>query len=963
MSGPLDLTNVFIEDTYQRLIQTDGVYLYDGTGSLFSISGSSSGIAILNNTNNNILTATGNSASINGESRFTFDGFNAVLTGSFNVTGSTTQIGNNTLLGNTLLSGSITISGSSGPGSTTASVQIYGDIRQSGYHRFDPVTTNIDTSTSASYIYVSGSTNDLYFSQNGNGYTNVTRLRWLEGNLYTGLLHGGLISQLTTTTYQVGSGSGIIVDLNTSVGDDPYPTIQFLNWGNLSASIAPLTASYDQQFVAINSSNQIFAQGIPYNNGDYNEKIPIGIVLHQNRSTINGVQTFPGVAYGWKQRSFDFIKAFGGLKISGYTLSQSGSSTRGLLLSGGTAWVDGRNYTIDPTMPSYIEEAIGTTTSKIFRYYQSGSNWESNWGYNTNGGVGFTDIDPTQYSNAGTLTPVSTNNFTIQRVFYFPNSATKALFVYYGNAEYANEAAAFAAVDTETFAEAPNTLASAIYIGFMLLRHNANFNTLASYKFYSAGLFRGSGAGGGGGGGTTSPGGSNTQIQYNNAGAFGGVTNLTWDGTTLRATGSFTGSFTGSLFGTASYALNGGVTQLLAGSNITLSPTNGKGQVTISSTGGGSGTGNTSTGSYGSFYSTATQTNPVINVLHSMSLNTTDISNGVSISGSTNPYDTYIKMETGGVYDIQFSAQIEKTSPGGTNITYIWLRKNGIDLAETNTAFELSQNGKGVAAWNWFVNAAANDYYQIMWSSNATDTQLTAETPLYGPAVPSVIVTANRVDQLLSNTGSFSGSFTGTLIGSASFATTSSYSNFSNVAYNVATLNQNVIINGNLSITGNNKIYIENGASTPSPGISSYSDPTTQLTTAGNFNGETIKGVAGENLDSGEIIYLNTDGLWYKADATPVTGDYSAINLLGVLINTGAANQNDNIVVLLQGHVYTNSIISGDTPGTPLWLNTTAGTARSSKPNSTNNVVRQVGHVLTSGVIRFNPDNYFSIVP
>lgn len=58
------------------------------------------------------------------------------------------------------------------------------------------------------------------------------------------------------------------------------------------------------------------------------------------------------------------------------------------------------------------------------------------------------------------------------------------------------------------------------------------------------------------GGGSTSPGGSNTQIQYNNAGTFGGVTNLTWDGTTLRATGSFTGSFTGTLIGSASHAVS-----------------------------------------------------------------------------------------------------------------------------------------------------------------------------------------------------------------------------------------------------------------------------------------------------------------------------------------------------------------------------------------------------------------------
>lgn len=63
-----------------------------------------------------------------------------------------------------------------------------------------------------------------------------------------------------------------------------------------------------------------------------------------------------------------------------------------------------------------------------------------------------------------------------------------------------------------------------------------------------------------GGGGSGTPGGSSTQIQYNNAGAFGGVDKLTFDGTNLVGTGSFTGSFTGQFTGsittaaTASYA-------------------------------------------------------------------------------------------------------------------------------------------------------------------------------------------------------------------------------------------------------------------------------------------------------------------------------------------------------------------------------------------------------------------------
>ena len=216
----------------------------------------------------------------------------------------------------------------------------------------------------------------------------------------------------------------------------------------------------------------------------------------------------------------------------------------------------------------------------------------------------------------------------------------------------------------------------------------------------------------------------------------------------------------------SSYASNGGVTQIIAGANITLSPTDGLGQVTISSTGGSGGSGNTSTGSYGSFYDTTTQTNPVGNIPRSMSFNTTDITNGVSISGSTSPFNTYIKTQNAGVYNIQFSAQLDKTD-SGTDEIVIWLRKNGNNLTDTSTAVTLEgNNAKNVAAWNWFVNSAANDYYQIIWQSADTNVRLFAEPADGHPGIPSVIATANRVDQFLSNTGSFSGSFIGSHTGS-----------------------------------------------------------------------------------------------------------------------------------------------------------------------------------------------------
>jgi len=41
-----------------------------------------------------------------------------------------------------------------------------------------------------------------------------------------------------------------------------------------------------------------------------------------------------------------------------------------------------------------------------------------------------------------------------------------------------------------------------------------------------------------GGGGSTNPGGSNTQVQYNNSGSFGGSSNMTFDGTNLAVGGT-----------------------------------------------------------------------------------------------------------------------------------------------------------------------------------------------------------------------------------------------------------------------------------------------------------------------------------------------------------------------------------------------------------------------------------------
>jgi hypothetical protein len=127
-----------------------------------------------------------------------------------------------------------------------------------------------------------------------------------------------------------------------------------------------------------------------------------------------------------------------------------------------------------------------------------------------------------------------------------------------------------------------------------------------------------------------------------------------------------------------------------------------------------------------------------------MTLNNTEDANGISIASSTQ-----ITVARTGRYNIQFSAQLEKTD-SGTDIIEIWLDKNGTAVANSATQIQLAgNNAKSVAAWDFNVNAAnVNDYFRLAWASPDTDVQITAvpaANTISGVAIPSVIVDINPI--------------------------------------------------------------------------------------------------------------------------------------------------------------------------------------------------------------------------
>jgi len=149
---------------------------------------------------------------------------------------------------------------------------------------------------------------------------------------------------------------------------------------------------------------------------------------------------------------------------------------------------------------------------------------------------------------------------------------------------------------------------------------------------------------------------------------------------------------------------------------------------------------------YGSFYDTTTQTNPLANTAMAMTFNeVTNGVNGVVANGVSIVSGSRITLANAGVYNIQFSAQIDKTDAGDDDID-IWLAKNGSNVSWTNSRQTLSGTGteKFIASWNFIVLAAAGDYFELKWSSADTAMQLLASIASSGPArpgIPSVILT------------------------------------------------------------------------------------------------------------------------------------------------------------------------------------------------------------------------------
>ena len=154
---------------------------------------------------------------------------------------------------------------------------------------------------------------------------------------------------------------------------------------------------------------------------------------------------------------------------------------------------------------------------------------------------------------------------------------------------------------------------------------------------------------------------------------------------------------------------------------------------------------------HGAFHSSLTQQASAPNITQAVVFENTDFSQGVTVALDSNNHLTKIVLDQGGVYNFQFSAVLHHLGGGGNeNNIYMWFRKNGIDIPNSNTKLTVPTNSPYIiAAWNIFITAEPGDYVQLVGfptNANIILEALPAQTtsPQY-PAIPSVIMTVNQI--------------------------------------------------------------------------------------------------------------------------------------------------------------------------------------------------------------------------
>jgi hypothetical protein len=145
----------------------------------------------------------------------------------------------------------------------------------------------------------------------------------------------------------------------------------------------------------------------------------------------------------------------------------------------------------------------------------------------------------------------------------------------------------------------------------------------------------------------------------------------------------------------------------------------------------------------GSFKDTTTQVASAIDTPTPVVFNTIEYELGVYRGTPT----SRIYFEHEGYYNLEFSLQVLRASSASASDVYIWVNYNGSPVPNSATKVHVKGNNEAAfASWNFTGRSFGNDYIELIWSTDSTDTILSAETATaIHPAIPSARMTLTQI--------------------------------------------------------------------------------------------------------------------------------------------------------------------------------------------------------------------------
>ena len=148
---------------------------------------------------------------------------------------------------------------------------------------------------------------------------------------------------------------------------------------------------------------------------------------------------------------------------------------------------------------------------------------------------------------------------------------------------------------------------------------------------------------------------------------------------------------------------------------------------------------------YGEFSATTDQTVAVIDTAYAITFNSTDISNGVTVTGSPT---TRITVPASGLYRVSVDMQIASTSASSKNL-WCWFRKNGTDIPNSAQISTSDINNGYISMTHTItVSLEANQYIEVMYAADSTSIFLDAvASTAFAPGAPAAQVSITQAQQ------------------------------------------------------------------------------------------------------------------------------------------------------------------------------------------------------------------------